>query len=96
MQGDPAVPEPAPDPDPVLSRPADGEGLPSRAEGRTSPQVFLRETGKGRVVYFPWDIDRTFWEVLSVDHLKLLRNAVAWATNEDPPVDASPAPACST
>jgi hypothetical protein len=50
------------------------------------PQVFLRERGAGRVVYFPWDIDRTFWEVLSVDHLKLLRNAVAWATNEDPPV----------
>ena len=50
------------------------------------PQVFLRESGAGRVVYFPWDIDRTFWEVLSVDHLKLLRNAVAWATNEDPPV----------
>ena len=28
------------------------------------PQVFLREMGAGRVVYFPWDIDRTFWEVL--------------------------------
>ena len=28
------------------------------------PQVFLREAGAGRVVYFPWDIDRTFWEVL--------------------------------
>ena len=38
----------------------------------------------GRVVYFPWDIDRTFWEVLCVDHLKLLRNAVEWATNEEP------------
>jgi hypothetical protein len=38
----------------------------------------------GRVVYFPWDIDRTFWEVLCVDHFKLLRNAVTWATNEDP------------
>jgi len=37
-------------------------------------------------VYFPWDIDRTFWEVLSVDHFKLLRNAVVWATNEEPPV----------
>jgi hypothetical protein len=37
-------------------------------------------------VYFPWDIDRTFWEVLSVDHFKLLRNALTWATNEDPPV----------
>jgi len=50
------------------------------------PQVYLREQGPGRVVYFPWDIDRTFWEVLAVDHFKLLRNAVTWATNEDPPV----------
>jgi hypothetical protein len=50
------------------------------------PQVFLRELGQARVVYFPWDIDRTFWEVLSVDHLKLLRNAVTWATAEEPVV----------
>jgi hypothetical protein len=49
------------------------------------PQVFLREPGRGRVVYFPGDIDRTFWEVLSVDHLQLLRNAVLWATNEELP-----------
>jgi hypothetical protein len=49
------------------------------------PQVYLRERGRGRVVYFPWDVDRTFWEVLSVDHFQLLRNAVLWATNEEPP-----------
>jgi hypothetical protein len=53
------------------------------------PQVYLRELGVGRVVYFPWDIDRTFWEVLCVDHLKLLRNAVLWATNEEPLVTVS-------
>ena len=60
---------------------------------KTGPaQVFLREVGgadgksRGRVVYFPWDIDRTFWEVLAVDHFKLLRNAAEWATNEEPPV----------
>lgn len=47
-------------------------------------QAFLREIGGGRIVYFPWDIDRTFWEVLCVDHFKLLRNAVEWATNEPP------------
>jgi hypothetical protein len=50
------------------------------------PQVFLREVGSGRVVYFPWDIDRTFWEVLDVDHGKLLANAVAWATHEPAPL----------
>jgi len=49
-------------------------------------EVYAREIGKGRVVYFPWDIDRTFWEVLAVDHLKLLRNAVDWAANEPRPV----------
>jgi Hypothetical glycosyl hydrolase 6/Beta-galactosidase trimerisation domain len=50
------------------------------------PEVFVREIGKSRVVYFPWDIDRTFWEVLSPDHGKLLRNAVTWAANEPQPV----------
>ncbi|HEY4989324.1 MAG TPA: hypothetical protein VII09_05920, partial [Opitutaceae bacterium] len=59
---------------------------PRRARTDT-PEVFLRDgPGSGRVVYFPWDIDRTYWEVLSVDHGKLMQNAVAWATNEEPPV----------
>jgi hypothetical protein len=53
------------------------------------PEVFVQEFGRGRVVYFPWDIDRTFWEVLSPDHFKLLRNAVVWATDELPPVSVS-------
>jgi len=50
------------------------------------PEVYLRQAGGGRVVYFPWDIDRTFWEVLALDHFKLLRNAVDWAANEPRPV----------
>ena len=51
-----------------------------------TPGVFTSESGQSRVVYFPGDIDRTFWEVLDVDHAKLLRNAVLWATNEPAPV----------
>ncbi len=50
------------------------------------PGVYARQSGKGRVVYFPFDLDRTFWEVLSTDHLKLIRNAVAWAHQADPPL----------
>jgi hypothetical protein len=50
------------------------------------PGIFLQERGKGRVAYFPWDIDRTFWEVLCVDHGRLMRNAVDWTTNEELPV----------
>jgi len=50
------------------------------------PGVTARQVGQGRVVFFPWDIDRTYWEVLSPDHGKLLRNAVLWATNEEPVV----------
>ncbi|CAA9379273.1 MAG: beta-galactosidase, partial [uncultured Chloroflexia bacterium] len=57
-----------------------------RVERTDIPEVYLREVGQGRVLYFPWDLDRTFWEVLSVDHGRLLGNAVRWATNEEPVV----------
>ena len=48
--------------------------------------LYLRQKA-GRVAYFPFDIDRTFWEVLCADHLKLLRNTVLWANTEAPLVE---------
>jgi hypothetical protein len=51
-----------------------------------TPQVFLRDLGQARTVYFPMDLDRTFWEVLLEDHGRLLANAVRWAVNEGPPI----------
>jgi len=51
-----------------------------------TPMVYLRNIGKGRVVYFPFDLDRCFWETSNQDHLALLRNAVAWAAGSAHPV----------
>jgi hypothetical protein len=45
--------------------------------------LYLRRPA-GRVAYFPFDIDRTFWEVLSEDHLKVMRNTIHWASDEPP------------
>jgi hypothetical protein len=53
------------------------------------PGVYFRQIGKGRVVYFPWDIDRLYWEVMAQDHGILLRNAVEWAMNEARPVEVT-------
>jgi hypothetical protein len=50
-------------------------------------QLILREFGKGRVAYFPGDIDRSFWQIMSVDYSKLLRNTIRWTLNEAPIVD---------
>jgi hypothetical protein len=66
-----------------------------REERTDIAEVFLREIestaggASGRVVFFPWDIDRTFWEVLSTDHLKLMQNAVRWAARDPSPVDVT-------
>jgi Hypothetical glycosyl hydrolase 6 len=63
------------------------EDVYPRVQRTDTREVYLRDLGASRVVYFPWDIDRTFWDVMCVDHLRLLKNAVAWACNEPPPVE---------
>jgi hypothetical protein len=50
--------------------------------------LYLRKPA-GRVAYFPFDIDRTFWEVLNEDHLKVMRNTLLWAHNEAPLVEVT-------
>jgi hypothetical protein len=50
-------------------------------------ELYLRQIGTSRVAYVPWDIDRIFWEVLSPDHGRLLRNLVTWALDEPPRVE---------
>lgn len=54
-----------------------------------TPAVHLSESGGARVVYFPWNLDRTFWDVLARDHLVLLRNAVEWSSRGRTPVSVT-------
>jgi hypothetical protein len=51
--------------------------------------LYLNDLGKGRVAYFPGDIDRSYWQVMSTDHLKLIQNTIRWALNEEPIVEVS-------
>jgi hypothetical protein len=50
-------------------------------------ELYLRDLGRSRVAYIPWDIDRTFWDVMSADHGRLLTNVIAWTANEPSPVE---------
>jgi hypothetical protein len=58
-----------------------------RSTSTSGPGVYLSQHGKGRVVYFPGDLDRTFWSYLDNDQLRLLTNAVRWAMPTPAPVE---------
>jgi hypothetical protein len=62
------------------------EVFPRKDTPTGQPGAIVRRVGKGRVVYLPGDIDRTFWETMSFDQARLLRNAVLWATDEPAPL----------
>jgi hypothetical protein len=59
------------------------EDVYPRVEETDTRELYLREVGKGRVAYFPGDIDRTFWQLMADDHGKLLRSTILWALNEE-------------
>jgi len=63
------------------------EDVYPRVEDTDIREVYLRDEGRGRIAYFPGDVDRSFWQLMTDDHGKLLRNTILWALNEEPIVD---------
>jgi len=62
------------------------EDVYPRTADTDTRELYLREAGKGRIAYFPGDLDRAFWQIMSTDHGKLLTNTIRWALNEEPVV----------
>jgi hypothetical protein len=50
------------------------------------PALVLRQTEKGRLAYFPGDIERTMWLSGSTDLSRLLQNSIRWVTGSGAPV----------
>lgn len=63
------------------------EDVYARVPETDTRELYLREVGKSRVAYIPGDIDRSFWQMMSYDHSRLLRNTIRWALNEKPLVE---------
>jgi len=47
------------------------------------PAIVLRESGKSRTVWFPGDIERTYWITGHSDLLRLLHNAIRWVSHDE-------------
>lgn len=63
------------------------EELYAREPFTDIPEACLTDNpGQGRVCYFPWSLDRTFWNVLREDLGRLMANAVRWAARHPAPV----------
>lgn len=57
------------------------------AAGMIAPAMTLGPSGKGRLVYFPTEPDRLYWEHGQADHADLLATAVRWANRDPLPVE---------
>jgi hypothetical protein len=53
------------------------------------PMAVCRSVGRGRVVYLPMDLDRTFDEISHGDHWQLLRAFALWAMDERQPLEVT-------
>jgi hypothetical protein len=50
------------------------------------PAVVLRQNGKGRLAFFPGDIERTMWLSGHTDLSRLLQNTIRWVAGDDVPL----------
>jgi hypothetical protein len=60
------------------------EDVYTRIPDPDTRELYLRDLEKSRIAYFPWDIERSFWQYMTDDHCKLLNNTIKWALNEEP------------
>lgn len=51
------------------------------------PAIVLKESGASRLVWFPGDIERTYWLTGHGDLLRLLHNAIRWISHDERIVD---------
>ena len=63
------------------------EDVYPRIEETDIRELYLRETRESRMAYFPGDMDRSFWQLMTDDHGRLLRSTILWALNEEQIVD---------
>jgi hypothetical protein len=63
------------------------EDVYPRVPDTDTRELYLRQVGDSRIAYIPGDLDRSFWQLLSTDHGKLLRNTIRWALGEKPIVE---------
>jgi hypothetical protein len=73
---------------PLVAASASSRLAGKRAAGYQAPAMLLGPSGKGRVVYFPTEIDRACASEGHPDHRLLLLNAVKWAHKTPVPLRA--------